>query len=105
PEDARVFQAIRLRGLLEIPSAFSSSHSEEVDTPVAVIAQRLTPKSDGAVLGAFRGDTLTGVIGIQRESQKQLSHKAFIWGMFVAPEFRLNGIGRSLVSKALDIAA
>lgn len=103
--DAALFQAIRLRGLIEIPSAFTSSHAEERDTPLSVVAQRLAPKPDGAVLGAFEGDELVGVAGIQREGQKQRAHKAFIWGMYVAPEHRLKGVGRALVSRALDVAA
>lgn len=104
PRDAAAFHAIRLRGLLEIPSAFSSSHAEEVDTPLDTIAQRLMPRPDGAVLGAFLHTGLVGVIGIQRESQKQLAHKAFIWGMYVAPEHRRGGIGRALVAQAVAVA-
>jgi RimJ/RimL family protein N-acetyltransferase len=105
PEDASRFQAIRLQGLLEIPSAFSSSHAEEVDTPLPIIAQRLETRPEGAVLGAFEDDALVGVIGVQREGQRQLAHKAFIWGMYVHPDHRLKGVGRALVSRALDIAA
>ncbi len=104
PGDAAAFQAIRLRGLLEIPAAFSSSHAEEVDTPLATIAQRLSPRPGGAVLGAFLDAGLVGVIGIQQESQKQLAHKAFIWGMYVAPEHRRGGIGRALVAQAVEVA-
>lgn len=104
PDDARLFQAIRLRGLLEVPSAFTSSHAEEVSTPLSVIAERLAPKPDRAVLGAFEGDQLAGVLGIQREAKRQVAHKAFLWGMYVAPEFRHRQIGRSLVARALDIA-
>ena len=105
PEDATAFQALRLRGLLEIPSAFSSSHAEEVDTPESVIAQRLASKADGAVLGAFSDTNLAGVIGVQRERQRQLAHKAIIWGMYVAPEVRQKGMGRSLLLRAIDMAA
>jgi ribosomal protein S18 acetylase RimI-like enzyme len=104
PDDAEAFQAIRLRGLLEIPSAFSASHEEEADTPLAVIAERLTPTPEGSILGAFFEGTLAGIIGIQRESQKKLAHKAYVWGMYVAPEFRRAGVGRALVSRALEIA-
>ena len=103
PDDAEVFKAIRLRGLLEIPSAFSASHEEE-DTPLDIIAERLTPTPDGSILGAFLEGTLAGIIGIQRESQLKLAHKAYVWGMYVAPEFRRAGVGRALVSRVLEIA-
>jgi ribosomal protein S18 acetylase RimI-like enzyme len=105
PEDAAAFQSIRLRGLLECPEAFSSSYAEERDTPLQIIAQRLTSKPDGAVFGSFLGPDLVGVIGVERESRIKLSHKASIWGMYVAPEHRLKGMGRALVDQALQHAA
>jgi RimJ/RimL family protein N-acetyltransferase len=105
PEDAPAFQALRLRGLLEIPSAFTSSHAEEAHTPIPVVAHRITPTADGVVLGAFQADKLVGAVGIQREDQRQIAHKAILWGMYVAPEGRRNGIGRTLVIRALDFAA
>jgi ribosomal protein S18 acetylase RimI-like enzyme len=104
PNDASAFQAIRLRGLAECPTAFTSSHEEEVSTSTSVVADRLAPKPDGAVLGSFIDGELAGVLGIQREARRKLTHKAFMWGMYVAPEHRLKGVGRSLVTTALQHA-
>jgi ribosomal protein S18 acetylase RimI-like enzyme len=104
PNDASAFQAIRLRGLAECPTAFSSSHEEEVGIPPSVVASRLAAKPDGAVFGSFVENELAGVIGIQREGRHKLTHKAFIWGMYVAPEHRLKGVGRTLVTTALQHA-
>ena len=105
PEDASLFHALRLRGLLEAPTAFGSSYAEEVDTPVSTVASRLTARPDGTVFGAFRGAELVGVIGIERERLRQLAHKATLWGMYVSPECRRVGIGRALVIHALGVAA
>jgi RimJ/RimL family protein N-acetyltransferase len=104
PLDAEPFLALRLRGLLECPTAFASSYAEEQSDTVEVVAQRLSPKSDGAILGAFHGSELVGVVGIQRESMLKLAHKAFIWGMYVMPEARNTGIGAALVARALQYA-
>jgi ribosomal protein S18 acetylase RimI-like enzyme len=104
-EDASNFQSLRLRGLLECPEAFGSSHAEEVDLPLEFIAQRLSPKSDSAVFGSFSGQSLVGLIGIYREARPKLLHKASIWGMYVTPEHRHKGIGRSLVAQALQYAS
>ena len=41
PEDAAAFQALRLQGLLECPSAIASSHAEAVGTAVTTMAERL----------------------------------------------------------------
>lgn len=105
PADAAQFQALRLRGLLECPTAFASSHAEEADTPLHEVAERLAPRADGAVFGAFAGPVLGGVIGLQRERQRKLAHKAFLWGMYVAPASRRHGAGRALVAYALAYAA
>jgi len=66
PADAAAFQALRLAGLAEAPEAFSSSVEEERDLPLAVIAGRLAATADRAMLGAFDGADLAGVVGIVR---------------------------------------
>jgi ribosomal protein S18 acetylase RimI-like enzyme len=104
PQDVEAFRALRLRGLLECPTAFASSYAEEQGDTEAVLAQRLSPRSDGSVLGAFQGHTLVGMVGIQRERMAKLAHKAFIWGMYVTPETRRRGIGAALMERALQYA-
>jgi RimJ/RimL family protein N-acetyltransferase len=104
PEDAAEYQALRLRGLAEAPSAFASSYEEEVNTPVAEIASRLQPKDSGAIFGAFAEDKLVGLAGVQRESMTKLRHKAYLWGMYVSPEFRGGGAGVLLLEHALPYA-
>lgn len=99
--DAAQFQALRLRGLAECPAAFASSVDEERVTPVAEVALRLRAQPGHCVLGAFRRDTLVGCIGLERERHRKLAHKAFVWGMYVAPEARRTGVGRALLVEAL----
>jgi len=103
-EDASSFRDIRLRGLRECPSAFSSSYEEEVETPLQTIEGRLGLNKNGSVIGCIINNRVVGVVGIQREAHRKLSHKAIIWGMYVAPEHRRQGIGRKLVARALDYA-
>lgn len=100
-EDARVFQALRLAALRECPSAFASSYEEEDEMPMAVVAERLVVKADRCVLGAWLGSDLVGMLGLQREEMRKLAHKAFIWGMYVAPSARRRGVGRQLIDQAL----
>lgn len=101
PEDAAEFQALRLRGLQECPEAFASSHDEEAATPLSEIERRLQPRPDAAILGAFKDGSLVALVGVQREGMVKLAHKAFIWGMYVAPEARSLGIGTALLGRAL----
>ena len=104
PEDAAEYQALRLRGLTEAPTAFASSYEEEACTPVSEIARRLQATDSGSIFGAFVGSKLSGLTGVQRESMRKLSHKAFLWGMYVAPEHRRNGLASLLLEHALPYA-
>ncbi len=104
-EDAVAYQALRLLGLRESPTAFAASFDEECDTPLDVVAERLAPQPDGARFGAFQGDALVGIVGLQREGLSKLAHKAFIWGMQVLPSARRQGVGRALIEQALVHAA
>ena len=104
-EDAPAFQALRLDALRECPTAFSSSYEEERDLPLSLVAERLTPTPERAVFGAFEGGALVGTTGLQRERARKLAHKAFVWGVYVAPPFRKRGAGRLLLREALAHAA
>ncbi len=104
PPDAAQYQALRLRGLQEAPTAFASSFEEEAATTLQELAQRLQPSSTGTLFGSFDQGVLAGIVGVQRESMVKLSHKAFVWGMFVAPEYRGLGHAQALLAQALQFA-
>jgi ribosomal protein S18 acetylase RimI-like enzyme len=103
--DAAAFQSLRLLGLREFPSAFASSYEEECDLALPSIAERLEPRNDRAVFGAFLDQLLAGIVGLRRETPRKLAHKAYIWGMYVAPGGRRRGIGRELIAHALASAS
>jgi ribosomal protein S18 acetylase RimI-like enzyme len=102
--DAEQFQALRLAGLLEFPSAFASSHAEEVSRSLADVAARVAQREDSLVLGAFDSLSLVGVVGVYKERNFKLAHKANLWGLYVAPAARRSGVGRALVQEALACA-
>jgi ribosomal protein S18 acetylase RimI-like enzyme len=105
PADAEAFQAVRLLALRDCPTAFSSSYEEERDRPLSFVAERIAPAPGHAVFGAFEAEALVGIVGIHREDHVKLAHKAFIWGMYVAPRYRGRGVGRKLLDRALMQAA
>ncbi|MHC4995996.1 MAG: GNAT family N-acetyltransferase [Planctomycetota bacterium] len=103
-EDARAFKTLRLTGLRDEPGAFASSYEEENECSLDDIAERLGDRSLGVTLGAFEGDELVGLTGVRREEHAKLAHKAFVWGVYVDPGRRNNGIGGRLMAEALTYA-
>ena len=104
PQDAPSFHALRLAALLGEPTAFGSSYDEEVAFTPEQIAARLAEHPDRGVFGAFHDSRLLGIVALRREDALKLRHKGMIFGMFVAPEARGQGIGRGLLSQALALA-
>ncbi|MGT2494139.1 hypothetical protein ACU4GD_35665 [Cupriavidus basilensis] len=84
PADAGAFQALRLEGLLEAPTAFGSSFEEERELPLATIAGRLAATPGKAVIGAFEhGDgaaALAGVVGVTARGQGQAAPQGLCLG-------------------------
>jgi RimJ/RimL family protein N-acetyltransferase len=103
--DVEAFRTLRLAALRECPTAFCSSYEEERDIPLEQAAKRMAPDRDHLIFGAFDGEQLVGSTGLQREGARKLAHKAVIWGVYVAPEFRQRGIGRTLLEHALAHAS
>ncbi len=102
--DVEAYVTLRLQGLREHPEAFASSYEEEKDRPLDDLRQRLKERStpENFTLGAWQENTLIGMVGFYREIHLKMRHKGNIWGMYVAPEGRGQGIGRRLMEAALE---
>jgi ribosomal protein S18 acetylase RimI-like enzyme len=100
PADAAAFRALRLQGLREHPEAFTSSHDEDVQQPAAIAAARLADPLQ-SFWGAFDGDTLAGIVGLERSRRAKARHKAAVVGMYVAPAQSGHGLGRALLDALL----
>lgn len=57
-----------------------------------------------SALGAFVDDALIGFVGVRRDIRVQVRHKAQIWGVYVKPAYRKQGIARALMCAGLDAA-
>lgn len=100
PADATAYRTLRLRALQEHPEAFTSSHDEDVLQPPEQSAQRLAGPRQ-RFWGAWEGDALTGMVGLERLPRAKERHKAIVVGMYVAPEHAGRGIGRQLLEALL----
>ena len=105
--DAEAFWNIRLRALREDPESVGVSYEEILERGIAGAAQGLYRKGaaqDDATFGAFDGGTLVGVVGFRREEETKKRHKASIWGIYVTPEMRGKGVGKTLLESAIAYA-
>jgi len=102
PSDAAIYRTLRLRALREHPEAFTSSFEEDSQEPVATSQKRLEGKVK--MWGAFDGDALVGLVGLDREARAKNCHKATVVGMYVAPEAGRRGIGKALMDALLQQA-
>ncbi|MBK9248929.1 MAG: GNAT family N-acetyltransferase [Ignavibacteria bacterium] len=100
-QDVTAYRALRLTALLVDADAFGSTYEEEVGMIDDDIANRLKPDNHKMVIGAFDGELLIGMVGVYADLKVKLSHKGTIWGMFVMPEYRGIGIGKSLLREAI----
>lgn len=108
--DAKQFWSLRLRALRENPEAFGASYEEEINTPIDNLISHfssdfIVPLEQNFMFGAFNdNNNMVGVVGFRRERRKKLRHKSNIWGMYVQPELRKNGLGKLLLSELLNKA-
>jgi ribosomal protein S18 acetylase RimI-like enzyme len=101
PSDAPVYRALRLRALREHAEAFSSSHSDDEMLPLSATEKRLQPGDGQRFWGAFDGERLCAMVGLEREARTKTRHKGKVVGMYVAPEAAGRGVGRALLDRLL----
>ena len=102
--DAAAWWSLRLRTLREHPEAFGSDYDEARTRPLEEATGFLHPAPDAAddlVLGAFMGGAIVGTIGFRRERGTKVRHKGAIWGVYVAPAGRGQGLGRALLDATI----
>lgn len=99
--DAAVFQALRLEALARCPTAFSAAHEEELPQSLEQVQARLLQET---VLGTFVDGELCGMAGFRRPAQAKKRHKGTLWGVYVHPGIRREGLGSALVAAVIEHA-
>jgi ribosomal protein S18 acetylase RimI-like enzyme len=99
--DAASFQSFRLDALARCPAAFSAAHEEELSQSLEQVQARLL---ENTVFGAFVDGELCGIAGFRRPSQIKKRHKGTLWGVYVRPGVRCQGLGGALVAAVIEHA-
>ena len=104
-KDLAAYREIRMAGLMEKPHYFGASiRDEKRNTDKVYLDGFGIGNPIFFVLGKFIGRQLAGVIGFRRFTLENLRHKASLWGMYVAPEYRNRGLGSELLAAWLERA-
>jgi ribosomal protein S18 acetylase RimI-like enzyme len=103
-DDAHAFVTLRHEALLDTPFAFASSPEDDFVSNLDAVRALLRRAPESTIYGAFR-DGLVGSVGLYRDTHLKSSHKAHLWGMYVSPRYRRQGIAVALLAAALRHAA
>ena len=102
--DAEGAVALRRLALTTDAYAFAERLDSDPAMNVDFVRERLADSGFAAgaiVIGAF-DPGLVGMVGLSEDSQEP--SRAWLWGFYVAPEYRRRGCGRSLLEHALTCA-
>ncbi|WP_282937164.1 GNAT family N-acetyltransferase [Paenibacillus sp. RC67] len=105
PADAEPYRDIRLRSLKEHPDAFLAAYELESGQPLETFQNKLQATDTKFTLGCFTDtEELAGVVTFIRETNPKIAHKANIYAMYVAPEYRKQKVGYALITELLQAA-
>jgi ribosomal protein S18 acetylase RimI-like enzyme len=98
--DGPAFRTLRLEGLRLAPEAFTAAYEDEVTRSDEDFACRI-PVPPSTLFGAFLGDTLVALTGLAINTGAKDRHKGMIWGVYVSPAGRGQGLARRLLDAAV----
>mmetsp|Transcript_23898 Transcript_23898/g.43418 ORF Transcript_23898/g.43418 Transcript_23898/m.43418 type:complete len:178 (-) Transcript_23898:580-1113(-) len=101
PDDAPIWRALRMDGILENPSVFIITAEEAAAVPIEADIQRL---QRGDRVLAFAGETPVGLAGFNRNEVSRASHRAEIGPLYVAPQARGKGVSDLIMTTLMDAA-
>lgn len=102
--DAAAFRALRLEALRRHPEAFGVSAEEAATADVAGFAAAMPEQPPDAIFGAWQGAALVGMAGFYALRPAKQRHKGGIWGVYVQPATRGQGLAGRLMAACIDRA-
>ena len=103
-QDVEAYVELRRESLLDSPLAFVASPSDDLFSSPKTVREHLRRGPEAVILGAFR-PCLVGAVGLYRDRLLKSSHKAHLWGMYVTPNNRRQGVATELLDAVRRHAA
>jgi ribosomal protein S18 acetylase RimI-like enzyme len=94
------YVGLRREALVESPLAFASSAADDLFSEPEAVREQLRRAPEFVIFGAFENH-LVGAAGLYRDRHLKSSHKAYVWGLYVAPGHRRQGIASQLLDAAV----
>lgn len=89
-----------MRALKNDPEAFGSSYEESSQQDLEFYRERIPEAdSDSLILVVEMDGHFVGMMGFVREKRLKSQHKAFVWGVYVDPKARGNGLARKMMGQ------
>ncbi|HSB00230.1 MAG TPA: GNAT family N-acetyltransferase [Anaerolineales bacterium] len=105
PTDAIQFRELRLGALQNSPVAFTSDYQKKLNHPLKYWEDTLTAQPDeSTIFLAANEGSLIGMTGIGRAGSPKTRHNAWIWGVYVKPEWRGLHIAEELINSCFEWA-
>lgn len=101
--DVNDLRKIRLQALRDCPEAFGSSYEEECAWDLSVYENRLL-SDNHFYFGAFVNGCLVGIVCLSVNERLKMRHRAMITSFFVDLNYRGKGVGKQLISSAVEKA-
>lgn len=105
PADATQFRELRLGALQDSPIAFSADYQKNLQHPLKHWEDMLTVHADeSTIFLAKQENHLIGTTGIARGGSPKTRHSAWVWGVYVTPEWRGLHIAEELIQSCFTWA-
>ena len=103
--DAVIFRELRLGALQDSPIAFTADYQKNVNHPMKYWEDLLSPRIDESTIFLAEQDgRLIGMTGIMRSNSPKTRHAAWVWGVYVTPQWRGLHIGEEIIRSCLGWA-
>jgi RimJ/RimL family protein N-acetyltransferase len=102
--DVHQYRELRLNALQDSPTAFSADYQTNLNYPMSFWEGRLIFDQFGMLFFAEHSGNLIGMTGIRTGESPKTKHGAFVWGVYVRPEWRGLHIAEALIEECAQWA-
>jgi len=102
--DLILYRGLRLDALLDSPTAFSADYELNLNQPMSFWEGRVKQDEHGKLFFAEHTSQLIGMTGIRLGESPKTKHGAYIWGVYVRPEWRGLHIAEVLIETCINWA-